>query len=177
MKKFFLKVGCTTILVLILSLNIISQTDSNSKKFVKYSTAAEMNILAKKYNMPYVITDSTNNGVLFMFKSQAEAFFKEQSEALNRRKEYKEFLEKTKNVRNYDDYFNLVYSIPTTKAYMIEIFKTEEALKTHWNKVRTQEWRIYRHKSGELRFIPSEEKETANDLKYFGQRIDDLPKQ
>ncbi len=169
--------NCIAVTILIFFTNAYSQSKLEQPKFIKYSTAEEMNKLAKKYNMPYEVTDTTNNGVLYMFKSQAEAFFIEQSATLTRRKEYKEFLEKNASVRCYDDYFNLIYSIPTMKAYSIQDFGTELALQTYWKKVNKQQWKVYRNKFGELRFIPENKEITSNDLIYLGQRIDNLPRQ
>ena len=139
-------------------------------------TLEEVKMMAKEYNFKDSISWTRRNVLMCMTKEQIIKYFKKENEVKKSREEVFAFLEKTKYVRNYQDYYKLVEIYPSVKKSLIKLSGNE----TNYLKQKDQNskgtYRIYRAEKGSLIFIESNNKITTAEQKY-GQRIDILPKE
>jgi predicted RND superfamily exporter protein len=157
-------------LALILIFSAIYSYGQVSKKLW---TVEQVKLIAKKYGMEEHISDKRNTALLYYKKEDIENYFQKQSEVLQRNKEFKEYLEKTKTVRNYDDYLKLVGQYPMLKAQLEKSQGGKIEYEKYNAAAKKEKWRIYRNTAGGLSFKNAALPVEGEELKW-GKRVDDL---
>ncbi len=173
MKKIF---KLLTVLILFLSINseVKSQTVKDSVWKAKW-TLQEVKHIAEKYNLQDSVTMTRHNILLFLSKDEVEKYLQKMSGFYKKRKEQEIFLERTKYVRSYNDYFKLINSTPSVKKGWVDGFGSETKYNDFVKETLKSNWRIYRAENGQLKFFRADAKITKEELK-SGLRIDTLPK-
>lgn len=155
---------------------VFTCTYANSQK--KYQddiwTVAQVKKMAEKYNLQDEVSETENTMLLIMSREQIEQYFKKVYQIKKETNDYKTFLEKTKLVRSYRDYFTLVNSLPYVKKEMVESAGGIDKFEAYQKKVEKQNWRIYRHRTGNLTFVEANTPVKATESQ-VGQRLDNLP--
>ena len=152
-----------------------SITHLYSQVMKKLWTVEQVKSIAKKYGMEDYVSDTKNTALLYDKKEDIEKYFQEESKVKQRIKEFKEYSEKTKYVRTYDDYLKLLEQYPTLKAQLEKSQGGSEEYAKYNAEAKKEKWRIYRNASGGLSFqnaaLPIEPQELQ-----WGKRVDNLPK-
>ena len=138
-------------------------------------TLEEVKEMAKKYNFQDSIGSGKNTLLLYIDKRGIEKYFQQQAKAIQIHNEFKAYLSKTINVRNFEDLEILLNSFPNVKDAVVKSHGSENNYNKYMSEVYCYCWRIYRNKDGGLAFFRADEEITEHELN-CGQRIDNLPK-
>ena len=138
-------------------------------------TVKEVQEVGKKYEFQDEISTTKNNMLLFMPQRDIEKYFAKERETMLTKKEFALFRDKTKYVRTYEDYSNLVETYPRVRKLLVKSFGNEEGYQKEKNAHIKTKYRIYREDNGALKFVKAENEVSDSEHK-MGQRIDNLPK-
>ena len=169
-------------IIMLIFLPILSYSQDSPKqkepKLKQLWTLAQVKEMAKKYNLQDSVVLKKYNFLLYTKKRSVEKYFQKEAKEIQIREEFKTYLSKTKNVRTYKDYENLLNSFPNVKQAIAQSQGGEVAFDKYLKESSKYTWRIYRNKDGGLGFYYANEaidEEEANYAKRC-QRIDNLPK-
>ncbi len=160
------------IILFFTSLNFINSQNKVSKKIWTVQQVKEM---AKPYNLQDSVSETKNNLLLYMTKSEIVSYFNREVKYREFYKAYTYYREKSKSVRTYSDYFNLLDQVPLIKEDVIKSHGGEDNYAKFKQDALKYQWRIYKDTNQDLRFIRADTKVTPNELK-IGTRVDNLPK-
>ena len=147
-----------------------------SEKPKQLWTLQQVKEMAKKYNLQDSITPSNRFFLIYVDKKSIDTYLKEESEAVKAKVELMTYLDKTKYVRTYEDYVNLVNALPTIREGIVAMHGGEFKHQIYIRDARKYKWRIYRKAQGALSFERADLPVSENELKW-GKRIDNLPKE
>jgi hypothetical protein len=168
MKKLMSILGLLTIV----AINIL-EAQNLSKKLWTLSQVKEM---AKSYNFQGEISETKNNGLLYLTKEQLIEYFNEESKTRKNIAEFEIFIQKTKYVTTVEDYYRLINSIPSVREdFVKKIFKSEQKFISNYEKAMKLKWRIYRNNKGEMSFYEAD-KPVGSEEHMKGTRQDKLSK-
>jgi hypothetical protein len=139
----------------------------------KLWTLEQIKEIAKRYGMEEYVSKTRNTALLYEKKEDVEEYFKEESELFKREKIFQAFSERTKYIRTYDDYLNLLKQYPIVEAEVEKTHGGKEAFSKYNEIAKKEKWRIYRNKSGGLAFRNAAFPIEAGELN-FGKRVDNL---
>ena len=152
--------------------NVIGQNNKQLPAMKPLWSVEQVKEMAKKYNLHDSISATKNNLLLFMTKEQIENYFKDEFKNRHLIKESKEYRSKTKDVRNYKDFLNLLAQYPTMKAKAELSHGGKDGFEKYNRDALNIKWQIYRSNDGGLTFINPASK-CATDLSKL-QRLDNL---
>jgi hypothetical protein len=137
-------------------------------------TIEELTTIAKKYGLENMV--SQNKGLVYSDKKEVEQYFQNESKAQKSSAEFSLMMTKTKNVRTYKDYFNLLDASPLVKEQFLAAHSwNEEAYQKYVSSFAKYKWRIYRDEFGGISFYRADTKIAKEEPKQ-SLRIDRLPK-
>lgn len=168
---------CYSKILLVIALVLFNQFGYSQNFKTKVSTVAELKVMASKYNIEDIVSDTLNTALQYATKEHADRFFKEQYEVRETIKETDLYLERTKNVRTIADRIALVNSLPRFKRLEIQSCGGEDKWNAENQKFLKGSYRIYRGTTGGLAILPSKFNYTPEQEKMIGKRLDNLPKE
>ena len=124
---------------------------------VQYHTWEEVQDAARQYGLESVILEKNNNGLMYLPDSALHAFLKNEKAAQEGKAEMVLYLDKKKDIHSFDDYLDLLNSLPHLKALKIES-KGGEAAFQQWVEERKKiNWHIYLNDDGSLAWVRPED--------------------
>jgi hypothetical protein len=143
---------------------------------VKLHTMEEVRQIAKEYNMEDLATEENNGSLMYFTKEQLHAYFAKAKKDRAGNQEFLSYQQRTRYVRSYQDYLNLLDSLPNMKASMIEADGGEEQFRLESAEMLKTQWHIFRsEEDGSLAWIhPTTDPSKISPVN--GKRIDNLPK-
>lgn len=139
----------------------------------KQRTDKELEGIANQYGMGDMMPLLKNSNLLYADKAYVENYFKKESEARQKTKQFNTFLAKTTNVRTYAGFFKLLDASPSMKEEFLSAHGwNEDAYQKYVKECLKYKWRIYRDEFGGLSFYRADTKIGKGEQ---GQRIDSLP--
>jgi hypothetical protein len=164
------------IISLLLIIILANRLDAQELSKKRIWTLAQVQEMAKPYNMEGEISETKNNALMYFTKEQLIEYFKEESKTRKDIAEFELFVKKTKYVKTVEDYYRLINSIPSVREdFVKKIFKSEAKYVSNYEKAMKLKWRIYRNDKGEMSFYQADTPVTPIEHTK-GVRQDKLPK-
>lgn len=118
----------------------------------RYHTMEEVRTIAATYGLDSLATEEKNSGLQIMPETAVHDYFKRQKVALEARKEFASFRQRTIWANSFEDYIALIDSLPIKRQKMIDGYGGPEKWPQYIDTVLKTKWRVYRLKEGGVGF-------------------------
>jgi hypothetical protein len=172
MKKTF-NILCAFFIAL--TFPFVSTAQKISEKPKQLWTLEQVKEMAKKYNLQDSITTTKRFFLVYVNKQFIDKYLQDEAKAIRAKAELRIYLEKTKSVRTYEDYTNLVNSLPTIREGIVSMHGGEFKHQIYVRDALKFKWRIYRKDQGALSFERADLPFSEDELSW-GVRLDTLAK-
>jgi len=151
------------------SLNDTSPTITiPSVTLIQRFTLEEVKAIGAQYDLDSLVTMEKNSMLMYFTREELEAYFQKEKENRDANKEYELYFEKTKDVYSFDDYLDLINSLPIMKKRLVERKGGEDGFQKWVEERRKIKWHIYRDEKGVLGWVRAED----DDGSMQGERLD-----
>ena len=160
-----------------LAILLITQCQTKEVTFpslTKQRSWSEVLSIAEHYGFDSLsLPIEKNNAYLYLSLEELEQALKDRQQSRESWREHLIFMEKNAEIRSFEDYENLINSLPHYRITHVKSYEGIPEYEKHMAYMRTVKWHIYRNQKGVLRFVKPE-----NDRGYYEgeERIDNKPR-
>ena len=164
-------------MLLTIALFIFIQCQQKEPAFpslIKQRSWSEVLSISERYGFDSLsLPIEKNNAYLYVSSEELEQALKDRQQSRESWWEHLIFMEKNAEVRSFEDYENLINSLPHYRITHVKSYETPAEYEKYLAKMRTVKWHIYRSEKGVIRFMRPE-----NDRGYYEgeERIDNKPR-
>ena len=160
-----------------LAILLITQCQTKEVTFpslTKQRSWSEVLSIAERYGFDSLsLPMQDNSAYMYMPLERVEQKLRVRQKARASQQEYLILEQKSVDIRTFEDYENLINSLPHVKASYMEAYGGPVEYEKYMSESRPVKWHIYRSEKGVLRFMRPE-----NDRGYYEgeERIDNKPR-
>ena len=150
------------------------QKEPTFPSLIKQRSWSEVLSIAERYGFDSLsLPIEKNNAYMYRTQEELEQALKDRQQSRESWREHLIFMEKNAEIRSFEDYENLINSLPHYRITHVKSYEGIPEYEKHMAYMRTVKWHIYRNQKGVLRFVKPE-----NDRGYYEgeERIDNKPR-